>query len=113
MKKEKKVFYKADLELIAIDEKQLRYRINDAKGAPFNLHHLILIRDDKFVPRNERFTMDALSKDLSLSKPYTKDEGERFTEDKKKAQEKALDETKKEQVEYRKFMNMKIEITHD
>jgi len=112
-KKERKVFYTADLELIVIDEKQLKYRINDGEGAPFNLHHLILMRDDKIIPRNEMFTLDFLNKDLRQSRPYTEDEAEVLSEKEKKLYEDALEDTVRLQKRYRIFKNMKIEITHD
>jgi len=113
-KKERKVFYTADLELIVIDEKQLKYRINDGEGAPFSLfHHAILTRDDKIIPRNEMFTLDFLNKDLSQLRPYTEDEAEVLSKTEKKLYEDALEDTVKLQKRYRIFKNMKIEITHD
>jgi len=112
-KEERKVFYTADLELIVIDEKQLKYRINDGEGAPFNFHHAILMRDDKIIPRNEMFTMDFLNKDLSQLRPYTEDEAEVLSEKEKKLYEDALEDTVKLQKKYRIFKDMKIEITHD
>jgi len=115
-KDEKKTLYSCNLELVRINEYNLRYRVVNEEGLDLDVHHLEF--DRKGFPRDDNFNMDFLNmkivdpepvpdpKDPENPVPVTDKEYADYL-----AHKRGAEMMRKKQAEFRKLLKLRLTIT--